>query len=432
MSSSSPALRLGRTTTTVLCCTWLLLLFFAELEGRRFDPPKITTNQNEEANGNAAPADAESTDVAPPRRQPESAAWFKKNKPNKSSSKKYVVENRDDFQQWKLKKSIYDKKYFDYLPWELKESAETPADVSLSQRANSRRFRRSAAGAEPQRTKRHGIWYIQPVASYSYTVPQYIYPNDWRLQYNPYDLSYRPNLHNQYLPPSTTRPVPLPPTTSAPAIPSEDIDPGMRGSFDGDQRPFAFDVLFDPSRDTNYQLFKNTGNQRPAFPGGFTPSRPNVPSNVPGRMTTTTTTVRPFASGTTRPAFPPSTVQGTTTPTTTSRPSIQHNSEDDFDWASVGLAGNGGIGNRLGLGGTAEQPPLSVSPVNSNSIATNGNRTAPSKCTWAIANCCSHNSDKIRYFCFEQNQCYGSFWGENVCRQYFATALKEIENYYDV
>lgn len=68
--------------------------------------------------------------------------------------------------------------------------------------------------------------------------------------------------------------------------------------------------------------------------------------------------------------------------------------------------------------------------ANKNTL--NATRRQPSNCTWAIANCCSQFSDKIRYYCFEQNQCFGAFWGDNVCRVYYRLALDEIENFYNV
>ncbi|KAM7360874.1 hadley [Cochliomyia hominivorax] len=38
-----------------------------------------------------------------------------------------------------------------------------------------------------------------------------------------------------------------------------------------------------------------------------------------------------------------------------------------------------------------------------------------SQCVWAIVNCCSSRNSEIRYSCFEQNGCYGAFWGLNPC-----------------
>ncbi|XP_058467830.1 uncharacterized protein LOC131440510 isoform X2 [Malaya genurostris] len=340
-----------------------------------------------------------------------------KSKLSKSTSRKYVKGSWTDVQHGK--KSIYDKKYFDYLPTEIKNLPENQIDDSLKRRINSRRARRNAEEKPLGRTKRHGIWYVQPVTSYSYDMPQYIYPNDWRLQYNPYDLNYRPTLHNQYLPPVTQSPSPSIPTTSAPGGPTIDIDPGMRGSFNEDQQPFAFDVVYDPSRDTKYRLMKTTKKTPIA----------TTPNNFRGSVTTTTTTrptVRPAAFGPTPTS--PGTSQGTTSG---DRPSIQHNSDDEFDWSNLGLSvdGFGGDGQSLPNPGNNS---ITSGTANRNSIGSNMNRQAPSKCTWAIANCCSHNSDKIRYYCFEQNQCFGAFWGENVCRRHFEAALREIEIYYNV
>ncbi|XP_030558712.1 uncharacterized protein LOC115761187 isoform X2 [Drosophila novamexicana] len=38
-----------------------------------------------------------------------------------------------------------------------------------------------------------------------------------------------------------------------------------------------------------------------------------------------------------------------------------------------------------------------------------------SNCVWAIVNCCSQGSNKIRYNCFEEFGCHGAFWGVNPC-----------------
>uniref|UniRef100_A0A1I8PBK2 Uncharacterized protein n=1 Tax=Stomoxys calcitrans TaxID=35570 RepID=A0A1I8PBK2_STOCA len=40
-----------------------------------------------------------------------------------------------------------------------------------------------------------------------------------------------------------------------------------------------------------------------------------------------------------------------------------------------------------------------------------------SQCVWAIVNCCSNRNNQIRYSCFEQNGCYGAFWGLNPCAE---------------
>ncbi|BFF90885.1 uncharacterized protein DMAD_09318 [Drosophila madeirensis] len=38
-------------------------------------------------------------------------------------------------------------------------------------------------------------------------------------------------------------------------------------------------------------------------------------------------------------------------------------------------------------------------------------------CVWAIVNCCSKNSKKIRYNCFEEFGCSGAFWDINPCAE---------------
>ncbi|XP_055618393.1 uncharacterized protein LOC129763394 isoform X2 [Toxorhynchites rutilus septentrionalis] len=370
----------------------------------------------------------------------------RKIKPNKSSPKKYREEDRLDFRVGSTKKSIYEKKYFDYLSAELKDSPEVSSGLI---RKNGRRIRRDVKAEVPQRMKRNGIWYVQPVGAYSFMVPHYIQPNDWRLQFNPYDLGYRPNLNNHYLPPVTIRtPATVEPPVTEPT-PSGPPDLGMRGSFDtatDGQIPFIFDMVVDNSRETNYQLFRNTDRPRttqsPVFGQG-----PTFETNgrFPAVRTTTsrpvtfsrprTTTINSLAdrdSTTPRPVTftrPPTTAINSLADrgSTTQRPSIQHNSDDDYDWSMLGLSVDGFGDN----GQNSLNTTNSDSDVN-NSIGPGAVRKAPSKCAWAIANCCSHNSDRIRYYCFEQNQCPGSFWGDNVCRRFYQVALREIENYYNV
>lgn len=287
------------------------------------------------------------------------------------------------------------------MPAELKD----PTDVSLPKRTNSRRFRRDADGVE-LRTKRNGVWH--PVSGYSYQVPM-IYPGSVYVQYDP-NNNYRPQLNNHYLPPPVFTPVQQPDRTYLPVSerpqpvePPGTFVPGNRiGGSDRDV--FIFDTIYDRSQETDYSLIPRprprpaTGNDERQFP-----------NRVPGRPITT---VRPRPPGTTS-GSPPLT-------TTTPRPVIQHNSDDEFDWASLGLSPDA-FGSRLGGDGSS---------INDNTL--NTMRREPSKCTWAIANCCSQFSDKIRYYCFEQNQCFGAFWGDNVCRAYYRMALAEIENYYNV
>lgn len=79
----------------------------------------------------------------------------KKHKQNKSHPKKYVDENVDGFHQATEKKSIYDKKYFDYLPVEQKGASEPTYEAGFVKRTNSRRLRRDTEGVvEQPRTKR--------------------------------------------------------------------------------------------------------------------------------------------------------------------------------------------------------------------------------------------------------------------------------------
>ncbi|XP_055586766.1 uncharacterized protein LOC129739375 isoform X2 [Uranotaenia lowii] len=403
----------------------------------------------------------------------------RKNKSYKSSVPKKNVET-DDGLGITLKKSIYDKKYFDYLPSEPEGSRSS---AFQQRRSNSKRIRRSSldGGSAPVqaspvaaiasadgahvrqqlRTKRQpGIWYVQqqPAIPFPYPIQppgQFaLYDQGVRAPINPFAISNRQNIDSQYLPPPNTYLPAANPQQRPQQVPG---GVGNRGTFD-DQR-FIFDHVYDPSR---FQYFNNDGTfnagSRPGgsgFAGGSTSrpvpaapttERPSVfqrpspapspPSPSPARPSITSVTTRPTSTpgpSTFNPATPATsgpgagttgTTEGSRT-TTAPPPVLFHNSDDDYDWSSLGLSNplDGGFGNRLGgdSGGT-----------NSAGGAEGGGRRKPSNCTWAIANCCSHNSDKIRYYCFEQNQCFGAFWGENVCRQYFQLALKEIENYYNV
>lgn len=38
-----------------------------------------------------------------------------------------------------------------------------------------------------------------------------------------------------------------------------------------------------------------------------------------------------------------------------------------------------------------------------------------SRCVWAIVNCCTGESKKVRYNCFEEFGCHGAFWDINPC-----------------
>lgn len=420
MRSTLPWSRSGHVVVAVLCCICVLLPLVQGLDGQEIDLEFANHDDRDTATADKVVSGSKHADVATLRNPAASGA--RRDKPNKSSSKKFVEKGWLDSEYGKSKKSIYDKKYFDYLPAELKDSPETSADVRFSKRTNSRRIRRSAGDAaidnaeESRRSKRHG-WYVQPVTSYSYTVPQMVYPvGSWpavvsqqypsvyqqpSLQFGPTYGSRGPfttpaSVDRTYLPPTTTkRPNYTPPDRNYLPVPTPSpndngpVDGGLGNRFAGNDDRFIFDVVYDTNR-ANYDL-----RPRPPQPGQGSP--------IPQRPQAS-----PFPQGT-------ATVSPGRT-TTTPRPSIQHNSDDDYDWSSLGLDSDSNDGENS----------------NNDISGTNQGRKKPSKCTWAIANCCSHNSDRIRYYCFEQNQCYGAFWGENVCRRYFQAALKEIENYYDV
>ncbi|KAI8130831.1 hypothetical protein FF38_07885 [Lucilia cuprina] len=55
-----------------------------------------------------------------------------------------------------------------------------------------------------------------------------------------------------------------------------------------------------------------------------------------------------------------------------------------------------------------------------------------SQCVWAIVNCCSSRNTEIRYSCFEQNGCYGAFWGLNPCADNVRdTFINYVADYYN-
>lgn len=311
------------------------------------------------------------------------------------------------------------------MPAEPKDPLDAPTDdVSLAKRTNSRRFRRDADDRIEPRSKRSGYW--SPVSAYYPQIPMIILPGSTQVQYVP-NNSYRPHLNNHYLPPTVFTQAPNPPDrTYLPPVTQTPQPTEPPGTFDfdnrfGDQdRAFIFDQVYDPSVGTDYRLRPgprpSTGNNGGRFPinaqgspaSGFGPQPAPRPTSTPSTFATTlpprTTTPRPRTT--------------TTRPSTTTRRGIQHNSDDEFDWSTLGLSPDA-VGTRIGE---------DDGNVNRNTL--NSNRKRPSSCTWAIANCCSQFSDKIRYYCFEQNQCYGAFWGDNVCRGYYRLALAEIENFY--
>lgn len=56
---------------------------------------------------------------------------------------------------------------------------------------------------------------------------------------------------------------------------------------------------------------------------------------------------------------------------------------------------------------------------------------APSRCIWAVISCCSPVSTNVRYACFEQLGCPGSFWDQNPCsREITAAALNVAQRFY--
>lgn len=402
-SSSFQRLLLKRgsvaSVVAVLACTCMMLVPMAA--GVKEPDIDLKTANHDHSQAHAITMDVKHARMTEHSREHD-VEFPKKNKPNKSYAKKYVDGNQDGFHHAKQKKSIYEKKYFDYLPAEPKGPLETSAaDASLMKRTNSRRLRRDTDAAEEQtRVKRQGYMYTYP------RIPMIIQPGSLLLQYNPH---HRPQLNNHYLPPDRTY---LPPYSPRPTPADQPGTFELDNRFGG--RPFfAFDTVYDPSVETNYVLQpgprpRPSGGQFPnSFQGpGFSASRPAAP----------TTTVRPLPPPASTTSSSPSTIT-----TTTPRPVIQNNSDDDFDWAALGLSPDA-VGTRLG-GDNGNNNDNRLNPQA---------RAAPSKCTWAIANCCSQYSDNIRYYCFEQNQCYGAFWGDNVCRTYYKLALTEIENYYNV
>lgn len=127
---------------------------------------------------------------------------------------------------------------------------------------------------------------------------------------------------------------------------------------------------------------------RPAKPP--TPPLFHSPSNNNNVQQFTTTTIPPpFFRPTSRPFSPP---------TTTRQPVVQQT-----------------------------RPPQSqaIPP------AAQGGAEAPSRCIWAVISCCSPVSTNVRYACFEQLGCPGSFWDQNPCsREITAAALNVAQRFY--
>ncbi|KAM8707034.1 hypothetical protein ACLKA7_011184 [Drosophila subpalustris] len=66
---------------------------------------------------------------------------------------------------------------------------------------------------------------------------------------------------------------------------------------------------------------------------------------------------------------------------------------------------------------TTQRPRQEV--VTSGPGGAGGGVTTPkvSNCVWAIVNCCSQGSSRIRYSCFEEFGCHGAFWDINPCAE---------------
>lgn len=43
--------------------------------------------------------------------------------------------------------------------------------------------------------------------------------------------------------------------------------------------------------------------------------------------------------------------------------------------------------------------------------------SGPSRCVWAIVNCCTPQNRQVRYSCFERFGCGGAFWDINPCNE---------------
>lgn len=61
--------------------------------------------------------------------------------------------------------------------------------------------------------------------------------------------------------------------------------------------------------------------------------------------------------------------------------------------------------------------PIAQQPVAQQPVAQQPPTSSPkvTSCVWAIVNCCTSGSRKIRYSCFEEFKCNGAFWDINPC-----------------
>lgn len=80
---------------------------------------------------------------------------------------------------------------------------------------------------------------------------------------------------------------------------------------------------------------------------------------------------------------------------------------------------------------TTRRPEISGFPGN-NQVINNSRPREPSRCVWAVISCCSPLSNNVRYSCFEQLGCNGSFWDGNPCsREYTTAALNAAQKFYE-
>ncbi|GAB0087309.1 hypothetical protein DMENIID0001_016030 [Sergentomyia squamirostris] len=400
------------------------------------------------------------------------------------------------------KYSIYDKKYFDYLPSDQSEGKVEVAkvDQEVTEKPHHPHHHHSRHHHKRERSKRHANtdeekrvakrqteaeWtrhflehermynehlrrehdeernrrysqQYQPVvyANHLYSPPVTgVYNNPWN---NPH---YRPQLNNQYLPPTSpsqfiVRPeqnyinypipgvnynVPYPPQNPPPAqamkpepasqpeeVPAIVTDTRF-GEEDEVDKPPVWDVQEKPSR--------------------FIPQRPNQPSPV------ATTTRRPPSSPSiirdnedyyddlsSSNRIPQNSVSQSTNPTTR-RPLPVIRNEEDYDDILSGGTGNiqrfPSQSNQLGSGSTSvqqrpnQQPERRPTPPPPPSPSTRAPQAdGPSRCVWAIVNCCSPRNPAVRYACFERVGCNGVFWDLNPCSDVVVQAAIDETNRY--
>ncbi|XP_055678589.1 uncharacterized protein LOC129787218 isoform X2 [Lutzomyia longipalpis] len=386
------------------------------------------------------------------------------------------------------KYSIYDKKYFDYLPSDQQEAKldqEPTQQPHHRHHGHKRRSKRNADTEEEKKvTKRHsGAWsrhfleherrhyeHLRRVEEernrrYSQHYQPVVYSNDIYVPVsadptNPWNNPfYRPRLNNYYLPPDPSSqfvvhpqqtfigyPIPgvvynvpfppqnppvnqvtQPPTTTPPKptemppqvqpeVPPEEPERTMTRFGEEDDQPPVWDVVEKPSR-----LIPERPSQ--AQPTTRRPTVPLIRDNEDYYDDLTESNKIPQANVN----------QGVQS--TTRRPSPPLIRDNDY---YDDMTSNSGRpqrppsqtnSNQLGSGSAARPRPLPATPA--TPIATRPTQPeGPSRCVWAIVNCCTPRNPAVRYACFERVGCHGVFWDLNPCSDVVVQAAVDETNRY--